>query len=83
MVAKYFYSHTTIRHGNTFLLMTYPTVYQYNVAEEEFRPMANMTQRAYGGAAPILVDLNNFPACMEEVPSNRQLTHEMKSESEG
>ena len=56
----------TIPYGSTFLLASYPTVYQYNAAEEEFRPMVNMTERPYGGVAPIIVDLNMFPACTED-----------------
>ena len=59
---------SAIPYGSTFLLASYPTVYQYNAAEEEFRPMVNMTERPYGGVAlaPIIVDLNMFPACTED-----------------
>ena len=66
MVANYFNSHTTIRHGNTFLLMTYPTVYQYNAAEEEWKTLPKNMSKPFSDI-PILVDLDMFPVCAEDI----------------
>ena len=59
---------TAFPYGSTFLLESdatesglNATVYQYNSAEEEFRPMVNLSR-----SIDMIVDLDMFPTCNNE-----------------